>query len=533
MIMEKNVIANIDTISLHQRMSSVRYAAGTLLILLIGHSLYAIFAYDLIRSIYEGTCAIEYFNGFIAPSAGNSLTHYLNIADRILLLFDIYFLTAVALIYKARAIELPKRLMSLVAEHSRTMGICAALVVGFSAIYIIGGQYIKASSALDVYDVLFEADPKRVVRDFTMFAADHSKTSIHPLYVLIVNPIGSMLSNLLGSNINATMLLTSCIGGINAGIAFLIFKHLIGNTVNSLLLAIIFALSMSQMFFGMLPEAHILEGLSLLTTYALFLICLKHKKIYTGLWIAAGIFTLAITITNFFQTLCCFTVLTIAINRTSGRSNHLEAVGNVASYTARVLLITVALAMLQNVIYPSSRFFFIPAAITDETRHVDFAIFAHPLIAIIDIIKHFSLTVFIAPLPKAFTMPQNQATALTFARAWQYGVAGYLAAALWLVLLGATAIRTFRDKHRNTPLLIAITVCLAFNLILHCFYGFNDIGQHEPFIYGCNFAFLVFILIAMNLKSTGWYITIFLAVMAVSAGINNIMVLRNIVSFYP
>src|SRR6266542_6965184 len=59
------------------------------------------------------------------------------------------------------------------------------------------------------YSIIFETDPMRVIGDMTSFGANHYRTNVHPLFVLLVNPMGILLSYLLKSQFLATIFLNS------------------------------------------------------------------------------------------------------------------------------------------------------------------------------------------------------------------------------------------------------------------------------------------------------------------------------------
>ena len=48
-------------------------------------------------------------------------------------------------------------------------------------------------------DLALGADVPRVIADLTRFEANHYRTKVHPLFVILLNPPGALLKELLGA----------------------------------------------------------------------------------------------------------------------------------------------------------------------------------------------------------------------------------------------------------------------------------------------------------------------------------------------
>ena len=46
----------------------------------------------------------------------------------------------------------------------------------------------------ELTNALFQLDTPRVIGDMTVPDSDHSRTKVHPLFVILVNPIGSLIA---------------------------------------------------------------------------------------------------------------------------------------------------------------------------------------------------------------------------------------------------------------------------------------------------------------------------------------------------
>ena len=117
---------------------------------------------------------------------------------------------------------------------------------------------------------------------------------------------------------------------------------------------------MSQLFLSIVPDRASLATLSLLVTYIIFFISLYKRRIPSWLWLAAGVFSLGVTTTNFIQTLICFFIAQVASGKPMPKAKGVVA-KNLIIFGGGVLLFTAGLALIQKTIYPSSTLFFLPS----------------------------------------------------------------------------------------------------------------------------------------------------------------------------
>ena len=118
------------------------------------------------------------------------------------------------------------------ARHNR---VAFGLAIAFAALYAAFGLLLAGTPAFLEYDLLFEIDTPRSVEDFAVFRGSHDRTSVHPIFVLLVNPVGSLLSLLVGSPETAAVLLNALLGGAAVGLAFLLFLRLAADRLGGLL----------------------------------------------------------------------------------------------------------------------------------------------------------------------------------------------------------------------------------------------------------------------------------------------------------
>lgn len=389
---------------------------------------------------------------------------------------------------------------------------------------------LSKTQAFAAPGLLFETDTLRVINDTTSLAANHYRTKVHPLYVLLVNPLGMFLSGIFKSQLIASLLINSFFGAVGTLLAYVYFHLLTKNLVESCLLAGLFGVTASQFFLSVIPETSALAICSLLLTYILFVAAIKHGRSSTPAWIAAGIFALAITTTNFVQTCICFLITTVYLSPKKNRFLHISA--RMVLFSASVIILAMMLSLLQKDIYPSSRLFYTLEFYEEETLYTSFVVLEYPLTVLSQLARHFFLVNIIAPYPVAFLLNENT-IAVTFSRVINYSVIGWAAVALWILLFTANFSQALKDKQNSsTTVSFALILCLIFNLSLHSIYGIGSKGDFEYFLYTGNFTFLSLHFMSILPYSSKAALRYFLALLILLIGINNMLMLTEIINIY-
>jgi hypothetical protein len=280
---------------------------------------------------------------------------------------------------------------------------------------------------------------------------------------------------------------------------------------------------MSQFVFGSTPETGSLATLSLMSTYILFFVGVVKNRSNFIFWCLAGILSLGVTVTNFMQTFICFLVISFSL------SDRKYLFKNIISYIFIVFGTTGLLSIIQKLIYPSSGYFFLPNSYTPEAVFISFQIIYSPIKTLIELVRHFFVVNFIAPIPNVFNMPSESGFALTFVNSYKYLPTGWLCLILWAFLL--TKAFCGRFLLENKIFFIGIISCVLFNLLLHAFYGVNGAGEIEPFPYTGNFTFLVLIFMGYSLISNkSLFVRLLLFAIVLLMAFNNILVMNRILT---
>ncbi|BCY16496.1 hypothetical protein hrd7_03450 [Leptolinea sp. HRD-7] len=414
--------------------------------------------------------------------------------------------------------------------------IALLLLVGFSLVFYSGGSALAETPAFSENDVLFQLDTQRTVNDITYYGGLHYRTKVHPIFVLMVNPVGELFQRITGDPELAATLLSSILGAAGITLFFLLASTFLTSLSTAFLLAVFFGVTASQSLLSIIPGTSSLAVCSLMVTLLVFAYSLRRKTVPLIPWILAGVFSLGVTTTNVAQTGICFLLASLAARGESPRFQW----SNVVIFIAAVLGITAALSLIQKWIYPTSVLFFLPEAYSEDVHYASLLIFQIPGDILRQLFQNiFAVNIF-APVPVAFEMEGRSLQALSFASASQYTVFGLAGLILWfsLWLTGlAGFIRGTITKHARLVLehrffLTGLSVCLLFNLVFHSFYGVDPNGTIEYFLYSGNFTLLVIGMFTVLSGLPRRSMNAFLVALIICAAANNAEVLRQIIALY-
>lgn len=412
-------------------------------------------------------------------------------------------------------------------RNIKFMSVAAGLFTCFLSVYFTTSNLLAKTHVFEQYNVLFEIDTPRVIGDLTESSANHYRTSVHPIYVLMMNPLGSLLKNMLGSSVLAAIFINSFFGAVAVGLIFCLFILLRMDIINAALLSILFGMSTSQLVFSVVPDTPSLAICSLLFTHLLFLVSLQQRKKYLVLWVVGGVFSLGVTTTNFVQTLICFVLSAQGICKSKSRQSIVLQTG---LFLILVVGVTILLSLIQKFLYPSTTLFFTFGAYSLEKPYVSLLVLSQPLKVIIELMKNFFLINVIAPLPRVFTMPETALSAMSFSGVWTFTLSGCLAASLWLFALTRGVSGIVFGQRKISVFCLGIVSCLVFNVVLHCFYGVASEDQIELFIYTGNVTFLVLLFLGQSMLLKQLFTRVLLAALIFGVGFNNFIVMKKIIS---
>lgn len=357
----------------------------------------------------------------------------------------------------------------------RSAPLALAFFALFLALYVAGAVAFAQGRMLGRADLVLGADAPRVIADLTRFDANHYRTKVHPLFVLLMNPLGLLLKEALGRPRAAAVLLNSGFAALGVALFHVLLRRWGVPAARASLWTSLFGLSASQLFFGVLPETYAFSGASLLLLYVLF--AAGHAS--GARFVPAGVFAFGMTVTNLAPAVW---LRACALGRSSGWS----LLPRLVRYAAALAALAATLGVVQARWYPRARLFFGPAALREEAQYAflprsasDLAAracdvaangflfnLAAPELRVDNAGRRYPRTSFAQPAPAALRS------------------AGAAHALLWLAVLSAAACGAKRALLGSLPVQ-ALLGGVAFHLTLHYFYG------ETLFLYSCHWTFAV------------------------------------------
>jgi len=398
----------------------------------------------------------------------------------------------------------------------------------FSFYFGFSYQLVYKTPIAEYDDILFEIDTARSIIDMTVFSGYHYRTEVHPIYVLLVNPIGELIGRILPSNEMTAVFINVFFGAIGVSLAYLVLRHTNTKTITALLAALLFGFSASQFYLSIIPDTASLAICTLLFSYALLLISFHNQKVPLSIWIIAGILSLGVTTTNFVQTIICYFSAQILIEK---KTKLPRKVLITILYAIIVIAIVMLLAIFQKWLYPSTTLFFFPQVYLDELNYASASIIDAPLEITPIILKNFFLDAIIAPQAAIIPINERKYPAITFLNAGNYTVFGIIGLIFWVIFFAISIYQYFKNR-KITTVDLGLISCLFFNLLLHSFYGIGEKGKIELFLYTGNVTALIITLFmrsAKNNRKDLLFKTITTIPLVIFISINNIIIVTQII----
>ena len=370
-----------------------------------------------------------------------------------------------------------------------------ALGLGFFALYLGWGLafHFQSPRLFFYLDEVFDADiPSRII-DLTRVQGPHPRSQYHPLFVLLLNPLGFGLRALLRSGLGvegsgrvAAIALCSAAGGASVAVFARLVMGLGLGPRRAALWTLVFGLSASQLVFASLPESWVFSGLALIVLFALGV---RPKPPRDGL-VLAGAAAFGMAVTN-------LGAAGLVRARWLLAERPRAILVGLARYLSVVLLLTALLATLQAVVYPGTTPFYRPEPLARDDR-LSFVETPTPWAfvgRVREVGAHLLFFDLVAPR-LLVTETGTPRTIVDFPEASlaAFRTTGAVHAVLWsaLLLLSVAGLARTRD-----PLILALALWLASQAALHMVFGTS------LFLYSCQWTFAVIALAAVGTERLG------------------------------
>ena len=320
--------------------------------------------------------------------------------------------------------------------------------------------------------------------DLAIHYYSHYRTAVHPLFVILFQPIICILDLIFNDPIFSILLLQSIFSSLSLTIMYSIMNKLKVSKRILWFLLYMFAISFGQVTFTIFVETYIFAQFFLLLLWWYVLIRLDKKlESYDYFFlIILGILSLAVTVTNFIQYIIAMFILIITNKNVKKRYFvYLSLIG-------LSFIFTVFLAVVQNIIWQSAPNFFTKIATdflygkSEEELYITTNIGINNFKNVIN--ANFANNFNISSL----TLKLN--SEVIFAESLVSNVISLITYIIFIVL---NIIYIFKKKFdvKNNKYYFGLLIVYFLNLIFHLFYG-----NATAFLYVCHSNFLLILIIA-------------------------------------
>jgi hypothetical protein len=339
-------------------------------------------------------------------------------------------------------------------------------------------------------NVFFRSDTHRVFVNLTGSRSDdHRRTSTHPVFVLLHNPLGQGLARLFAAagaepeaaRRRASLLLTAAAGALAGALGFLLLRGIGVQAARAALFAAILGASSSHWVFASIPETWIFSALGL---GAAALAAVRAAPEWR--FQLAAVYSIAVVTTN----LVPVAILALLRAAQQGTSPLSSALGRAARSTALALALTAALALVQHAVYPTTALFFLPGSVAKETKWVKWSHWLErPATTVKILVRHLAVDNLAAP--EAANSPHDGLPMASIEEAGRPHYGSRLAVlAAWGAVLAVAVRGALRRELFRPPLLAALAI-LGFDFAFHSFFG------NDRFLYSCGWTVFSVVAVAV------------------------------------
>lgn len=357
-------------------------------------------------------------------------------------------------------------------------------------------------------NLILDADNARVLKDLTEIDGNHWRITVHPLFLLLVQPIVLLLSGMTNDPILAVIILESICAAAMVSMALYMMQGLGVDGPASVCVTMVFGFSFSTMLFSSIPETFIFAGFILMAYTCWVFLLLRQRGSFSfsdwAILILFGIGAFGITLTNFiFYVIGAFVLCLYRFGMRSG----------LVSFAKIILLCVLAifcLSIVQHLVWSHSPLFwksiFWSILGKESYWELHYVTNSLDLDGVIVWAKQFFLYPLIGSHPIETTDPWNGDPFIAFGEYSPISIAAlvcfYCVALFCFVSIGRRIFsrkRVFLREMRSDstkPMVLIIALGWLFNFLLHIIYG-----SKSAFLYSPHYLFLFMIMLAFALNS--------------------------------
>lgn len=367
-----------------------------------------------------------------------------------------------------------RRMLASLKANRKTLLTGAVLFLVFHQAYFWMGRHFLFEGALFGNDHIYGFDVERSIDD--MIEPGHNlRSNVHPLFVLYARPLAGFYYHFLGlTKHTAAIAVSSMLGATSVIVAFALMLAWGARRTEAALFSALFGFSFTPYLCGVAPETRAFSLLSIGIVHLLACLSLRRNWRFPMLYLASGVFTYGVTISNVLKNFVAYAMDSDA--RHAKRIAFKRTVLYASTVIGICIILTFAVGSSFNllaetwVVDPDQRM----GSLENVPSHMS---------------RSFFLYEFIAPMPSVEIVTFQNLTdvkVLNFNRS-AYTPAVRVLGLCWVLILiagAAIAIRAPAPGERRLCLILGL--CVALDLALFSVYyipfeGFLEWTPHTAF----------------------------------------------------
>lgn len=358
------------------------------------------------------------------------------------------------------------------------------LLIGSMFFLTLLGVFLNYNYNLfDNYNLLFDSDTGRVMLDSTIIAASHYRLDVHPLFVIIIQPLVFLIKGLVVNRILAIIILSALASSLTVVYIYRILKLVGLKEKTSILLSLLYLFSFSNIIFTSGIETYNFAAFFLVLLWYYFI---KNKdnefdnKKYLLLGIL-GVLSFSMTITNYIVFLIICFVLWI-FKKVKLKKLIIMGIGTI--------VVLLGLNVGQRLIWNNTPVIWNLNPYGEATLYSENKIGLKNIKNVVNDDYINSIISNDIYLKVNYGSEYNEQNYMI-----TFNETNYLSMFIFLLFYGVVLIITARNYKKNKLLNTALVLSIVYNSILHTVYGNNS-----PFLYSLHFLYLIILLLGINLS---------------------------------
>lgn len=332
------------------------------------------------------------------------------------------------------------------------------------------------------FNLLFDSDTSRVISDISEIFADHYRLNVHPLFVIIIQPIYFIVKGIFIDKIISIIIMSSVSSALTVTFIYKILNLFNKDKRINLLISLCYMTTFSNYIFTAGVELYTYATLFLTLMWYYIIKKFKNDKFDRYSYIILtllGVLSASITITNFIVFLIIIFILFISKK---------VKIKKLIAITIVTVLITVILNCIQGVIWHNTPLFL--SSLSNETS--SYAAYSINATKIKNLISNDYYNSLIGSnLKLNITAGQEYINNNYLISFQNMSIFNIVIISIFYIM---TLILVIRNYKKNLYINIGLTLAIAYNSILHILYG-----NSCAFLYSLHFVYLIFIILGINL----------------------------------